>query len=160
MSEASVQYCILREYKPRRLIEIGSGTSTRFAAYAMSQNAQDGYEGFLQSIDPAPRTLDDNKTIKSRKDIKFEFEYLKRSVTEIPLTHFDKLAAGDVLFIDSSHIFDFKSDVRYELSDILLRLKRGVIVHIHDIWQPCGDGRNQNWNEQELVMMILAYVFL
>jgi hypothetical protein len=47
-SEASIQYCILRELKPRRVIEIGSGTSTRFAAYAMTQNAQEGYPGFLQ----------------------------------------------------------------------------------------------------------------
>jgi hypothetical protein len=47
-SEASIQYCILRELKPRRVIEIGSGTSTRFAAYAMTQNAQEGHPGFLQ----------------------------------------------------------------------------------------------------------------
>ncbi len=76
---------------------------------------------------------------------------------QVSLNHFDQLQDGDVLFIDSSHLYTLKSDVRFEFADVLLRLKKGVIVHVHDMWQPCGDGRHDDWNEQELVMLILAY---
>jgi hypothetical protein len=48
VGEAAIQYCILREYKPKRVIEIGTGTYTRFAAHAMTQNAQEGHPGVLQ----------------------------------------------------------------------------------------------------------------
>ena len=84
-SEAAIQFCILREFKPRRLIEVGSGTSTRFAAHAMLRNAREGFKGSLVAIDPAPRTLDDNKGVKSRPDLGFTFSSLKKSVTDVPL---------------------------------------------------------------------------
>ncbi len=65
------------------MIEVGSGTSTRFAALAMTRNAQDGYRGSLVSIDPAPRTNDGLKAIVSRPDLGFQFSWLKKSVTQV-----------------------------------------------------------------------------
>jgi hypothetical protein len=156
-SEASVQYCMLRHYKPRRVIEIGSGTSTRFAALALIKNGMEGHVGFLQSIDPMPRTMDGNTAITSQPAVSFTFDFLQQSVTDVPMAHFDMLEAGDVLFIDSSHIHDHKSDVRFEFNDLLPRLKPGVLIHIHDMPQPCGDNRHEPWNEQEVVMAMLAY---
>jgi hypothetical protein len=130
VGEAAVQYCLIRELKPRLVIEIGSGTSTRFAAHAMKLNAKHGFPGHLESIDPEPRTGDDNKAVKSDPTSGFSFSFLKKSVTSVSLSHFDALNSGDILFIDSSHFFSFDSDVRFEFTDILLRLKKGVIIHV------------------------------
>jgi hypothetical protein len=130
VGEAAVQYCLIRELKPRLVIEIGSGTSTRFAAHAMKLNAKLGFPGHLESIDPEPRTGDDNKAVKSDPISGFSFSFLKKSVTSVSLSHFDALNSGDILFIDSSHFFSFDSDVRFEFTDVLLRLKKGVIIHV------------------------------
>ena len=73
------------------------------------------------------------------------------------------LEAGDVLFIDSSHMLRIGSDVQFEYLEILPRLKPGVIVHIHDIFLPAEYPRNWVhdkhifWNEQYLLQAFLAF---
>ena len=73
-------------------------------------------------------------------------------VQDVSPEHFQSLEANDVLFIDSSHVMKVGSDVVYLLSDVLPSLKRGVVVHFHDIFWPFEypeswllDGRA--WNE-------------
>jgi len=75
----------------------------------------------------------------------------------------DALEAGDILFIDSSHMIRPQGDVLTEVLSWLGRLKPGVAVHIHDVFTPrdypeamIRDHRFF-WNEQYLVEAFLAF---
>lgn len=121
--DAVALYGMLCEFRPRRLIEVGSGHSTRFARRAIRDHSIGTH---ITSIDPVPRA---------------EIDQLCDVVVRSPLENadlaiFDQLAAGDVLFIDNSHRSFPNSDVTVAFLDILPRLRPGVIVQIHDIFWP------------------------
>jgi hypothetical protein len=90
-------------------------------------------------------------------------DLVREKVEDVPLEFFDDLSAGDVLFIDSSHVSKAGSDVNYLFFEVLPRLAPGVVVHIHDIFLPdeypkvwvIDQGRN--WNEQYLVRAFLQF---
>ena len=54
-------------------------------------------------------------------------------VQDVDLRIFAGLEAGDILFIDLSHVLKTGSDVCFELFEILPLLRPGVIIHFHDI---------------------------
>jgi hypothetical protein len=54
----------------------------------------------------------------------------------LPLDLFMRLEAGDVLFIDTSHVLKVQSDVARELVQIIPSLAPGVWVHFHDVFSP------------------------
>jgi hypothetical protein len=56
----------------------------------------------------------------------------KRSVGSC--SYSSRLDPGDVLFIDSFHGVKIGGDVNYLFLEVVLRLKPGVIVHIHDVF--------------------------
>jgi len=76
---------------------------------------------------------------------------------------FKKLKENDILFIDSSHILKIESDVKYEYLEILPRLNKGTLVHIHDIFLPAEYPKKwimknyRFWNEQYLLQAFLAF---
>jgi hypothetical protein len=88
---------------------------------------------------------------------------IPQMVQEVPLALFEELAENDILFIDSSHVVRTGSDVLYEYLEILPRLKKGVLVHIHDIFLPGEYPRpwvrdlNRYWTEQYLLQAFLAF---
>jgi len=77
------------------------------------------------------------------------------------VTIYDELEAGDILFIDSTHVLRTGSDVVFELFEILPRLAKGVIVHFHDMFWPFEYPRswaveeNRSWNELYAVRAFL-----
>jgi hypothetical protein len=81
----------------------------------------------------------------------------------VSLDLFRTLHAGDVLFIDSSHVAKIGGDVTYLYLEVLPRLKPGVVVHIHDIFFPKEYPRAWNmeefrfWNEQYLLQAFLTF---
>jgi predicted O-methyltransferase YrrM len=121
--DAVVYYSVIRHLKPRRVIEIGGGYSTRIAGKALAANQS----GRLTCIEPFPERLN---------GASLGVELITKRVEEIDLSFFSSLKENDVLFIDSSHTVKFGSDVCYELLEILPSLKRGVWVHVHDIFFP------------------------
>src|SRR6185503_17405195 len=122
--DAAVYYALIRHLRPRRVIEIGSGYSTRFADNALTQNVGGGT---LTCIEPNPERLNG---LTSRVDL------IQKRVEEIGVDFFSQLEANDILFIDSSHTVKFGSDVCYEFLDVLPVLRPGVWVHVHDIFFP------------------------
>ena len=122
--DAAVYYSLIRHLKPKRVIEIGSGYSTRFAARALARNAGNGT---LTCIEPNPERLNGNRS---------NIELIQKPVEEIDVDFFSQLQANDILFIDSSHTVKFGSDVCYEFLDVLPVLQPGVWVHVHDIFFP------------------------
>ena len=84
-------------------------------------------------------------------------------IQDVPLSEFCSLEENDILFIDSSHVLKVGSDVQHEYLEILPRLKKGVIVHCHDIFLPEEYPKNwvlNNyvfWNEQYLLQAFLSF---
>ena len=122
--DAAVYYALIRHLRPRRVIEIGSGYSTRFADKALTKNA-DG--ATLTCIEPNPDRLN---------GLAHRVELIQKRVEEMDVDLFSQLEANDILFIDSSHTVKFGSDVCYEFLEVLPVLQPGVWVHVHDIFLP------------------------
>ncbi|HSB28813.1 MAG TPA: class I SAM-dependent methyltransferase [Pyrinomonadaceae bacterium] len=152
--DAAVYYSLIRHLTPNRVIEIGSGYSTRIAHEALNRNSEEGRPGTLTCVEPNPDRLTGQE---------LQLELIETRVEEIPLAFFSCLDAGDILFIDSSHTVKFGSDVCYELLEILPSLKSGVWVHVHDIFFPHDYPaewlleRRLALNEQYLLEAFLAY---
>lgn len=145
--DAAAAYALVRQRKPGQVIEVGSGHSTRFVARAI---ADGGLSTTLTAIDPAPRATLEGLSVTWRREL----------VQATPLSLFQGLAAGDVLFIDSSHLLMPGSDVDHLLNRVLPVLPPGVLVHVHDIFLPDGYPEAWAWrgyNEQlALPALILA----
>lgn len=121
--DAAAAYALVRTRRPALIVEIGSGHSTRFLARAI---ADGGLATILTAIDPAPRATLDGLPVTWRREL----------VQATPLAVFENLAAGDLLFIDSSHLLMPGSDVDHLFNRVLPALPRGVLVHVHDVFLP------------------------
>lgn len=127
--DAGAYYAIIRHCRPKRIIEIGCGYSTRIAHLAIKQNESIfGINCEVICIEPYPESR--------LLDAKLPFELIQKKVEDTDLSLYDKLESGDILFIDSSHVVRTQGDVVFEFLEILPRLKRGVWVHVHDIFLP------------------------
>jgi len=156
--DAEILYCIIRHFKPRRIYEIGSGFTTYLSAQAVLKNAeeQSGHRCELVAIEPYP-----NETLKG--GFPGLSRLIVREVQDVPLSEFKKLEENDILFIDSSHVLKIGNDVQYEYLEILPRLNKGVLVHIHDIFLPAEYPKKwvkelrRFWSEQYLLQAFLAF---
>ncbi len=136
--DAAMAYVMVREHDPARIVEIGSGHSTRFFARAIA----DGALGTkITAIDPAPRA-----------DLAgLGIDLMRCTVQQVASDVFSHLQAGDILSIDSSHILMPGSDVDVLLNRVMPMLPAGVLVHIHDMFLPDDyplDWAWRGYNEQ------------
>ena len=118
-------YGLISKHKPAKYIEIGSGNSTKVARKAITDSK---LSTEITSIDPFPRANIDHL---ANKVIRQPFENLDNIQFII-----DELNENDILFIDNSHRSFSNSDVTICFLELLPYLKKGVIVHIHDIYLP------------------------
>jgi hypothetical protein len=157
--DARTLFYMLREHKPARYLEVGSGLSTYYASLAGARNAAEGSPLALTCVEPYP--FDALKGLEG-------IELLQAFVQDVPLERFTALEDGDVLFIDSTHVLKLDSDVAYLFLEVLPRLKKGVFVHIHDIPLPWnvpfptdtwlfGERWPMYWNEPMAVQLFLAF---
>ncbi len=130
LADAFTLVGILRLLRPRRVIEIGSGFSS--AAMLDAIPAGDAISPQFTFIEPFPARL----RALLRPEDAGRFELLERRVQDIPLSTFTALEPNDLLFIDSSHTVKTGGDVVYLLTEVIPRLARGVVIHIHDIFYP------------------------
>ncbi len=131
-------YVFVRETAPRRIVEVGSGHSTRFMARAVRDG---GLDTEIISIDPAPRADLEGTGVT----------LLRGVVQDAGMEPFATLADGDILFIDSSHILMPGTDVDMLFNHVLPTLPKGVMIHIHDIFLPDDYPPEWEWrgyNEQ------------
>lgn len=154
-ADAAALYLLLREMKPRRLVEVGSGFSTLVAQAALRRNARDGAlatEHVCLEPYPNERTAGVSDAVR----------FLKTPAEDAPEDVFLALRAGDVLFVDSSHVLWPFGDVPRLVLDILPRLRSGVWVHFHDIFLPWDYPRawaireRRIWTEQYLIEAFLS----
>lgn len=118
-----VLYSMLAQKNPRKYIEVGSGNSTKVATKAK----QDNYlQTQIISIDPFPRAEIDN----------LADHVIRKPFENIDTNFLFELEENDILFIDNSHRILPNSDSMVFFLEILPKLKKGVIVHIHDVYLP------------------------
>jgi len=136
--DAAAAYVLVRDRRPRLIVEVGSGHSTRFLARAIRDA---GLATELTAIDPAPRASLDG----------LGASMIRKTVQEAGVAPFAALAPGDMLFIDSSHILLPGTDVDFLFNRVLPTLPAGVLVHIHDVFLPDDYPPGWDWrgyNEQ------------
>lgn len=145
--DAEILYGLVRHFAPQRIVEVGSGESTKFAARALRANGR----GELLCIEPYEHP-------------EFEgvgFDVDRRKVEDVEPERFSQLAAGDILFVDSSHVARAGGDVVHLFTAVLPALASGVIVHVHDIFTPRDYPpewlrRRWFWDEQYVLEAMLA----
>ena len=155
--DAEVAYSLVRHYKPRRVVEVGGGYSSRVLLAALDRNLKlDGIRGELVTIDPSSErypkhALNDNVSL------------ISEPVQNVDLDVFRSLRSGDFLFLDSSHVVGIGSDVVREYLEIVPRLAPGVLIHAHDIFIPGDYPRDAVlhnlafWSEQYLLQALLTF---
>ncbi|MFP4382294.1 MAG: class I SAM-dependent methyltransferase [Candidatus Sumerlaeia bacterium] len=134
-------YGMTRHFRPKHIIEVGSGNSTLFFRKAIRDAELDTH---ITSVDPEPRA--DIDALCDR--------VIRRPMQSLTLDFFDQLDAGDFLFIDASHYVLANSDPVIAVLDILPMLKPGVIVSFHDIFWPTDYPANMqayHFSEQYLL---------
>ncbi len=145
--DAAAAYAMVRTLEPKRIVEVGSGHSTRFLARAASDGRLDTR---IIAIDPAPRASLEGLKVR----------WLKQPVQSMDLALFDSLQGHDILFIDSSHQMKPGSDVEFLLQKALPRLAKSVRVHFHDIFLPDPYPVIWAWrryDEQEAVAALIGH---
>jgi predicted O-methyltransferase YrrM len=143
--DAAAAYAMVRRMRPARIVEVGSGHSTRFLARAIADAALDTE---LVCIDPEPRAPLRGLAVRWIEDV----------VQRAPERLFARLQAGDVLFVDSSHVLMPGTDVDWLLNRILPGLAAGVLVHFHDVFLPDPYPAAWAWrgyNEQQALAPLL-----
>lgn len=154
-ADAGTLYNMIRRFKPKRMIEIGSGNSTLIARLAIDRNTSEdpAYTCRHTCIEPYLQPWLEQ----------IDAEVIRERVELCDIAMFDQLESGDILFVDSSHVIRPQGDVVFEILEVFGRLKPGVLVHIHDIFTPrdyieewvLKDQRL--WDEQYLLEAFLAF---
>jgi Methyltransferase domain len=123
-----VLYAIVRALRPRRIVELGSGHTSLVLAQACVRNSEHGSPVHYSAFDPFPSVaappppgLDELVPIRAQ---------------EVPGMVFERLGAGDLLVVDTTHTVKIDGDVNHIVLDVLPRLEPGVFVHFHDIFLP------------------------
>lgn len=143
--DLAAAYAVIRRYRPDRIVEIGSGHSTRAMVRAIADGNLDCE---LICIDPAPRAVIEALPVTHHRTL----------LSEAPREIFSDLGEGQVLFIDSSHVAVPGSDVDILFNTILPALGAGCLIHVHDIFLPWAYPEKWTWrgyNEQLLLAALL-----
>lgn len=155
VGDAEAYYSFIRYFKPRRIIEIGSGNSTLMGQLAVAANERDdpAYRCDRICVEPYEAPWLERTGVK----------VLRQRVETVPLEIFDDLEANDILFIDSSHVIRPWGDVLREFQQIVPRLKPGVLIQVDDIFtprdypEPWLRWERRLWNEQYLLEAFLTF---
>lgn len=150
-TDALVQYGLLREFQPKRLVEVGCGWSSLLMKRALARNQTPCQVNQIEPY-PNPALFELFPT---------DWQLHRVPLQRAPFEIFESLQAGDIFFYDGSHCSKVASDVNWFFFEVLPRLSPGVLIHIHDIFLPNDYPdlwifeRGQTWNEQYLLQAFL-----
>lgn len=150
--DAEALFYFVRGLKPKKIVEIGAGSSSLIINAALKLNAVDGGHGEHIIIEPY-----ENPWLE-----KLGSKVIRERVELADFSVFQGLVAGDIVFIDSSHVIRAQNDCVFEYTELLPSLPSGVVIHIHDIFTPFDypeDWLNKYfylWTEQYVVEALLV----
>jgi hypothetical protein len=150
--DAEILTGMILHFKPKRIIEVGSGFST-----ALMLDISEHYHAMdIACIEPFPHRL---RSLTRPTD---KFELMQAPAQQVSSDYFASLERNDILFIDSTHVAKAGSDVLHLFFRVIPRLKPGVIIHVHDVfwkfdypaeWHAEGFA----WNEAYFVRALLMH---
>jgi hypothetical protein len=151
--EGQFLYAFVRACRPRRIVEVGSGVSTAIMSGAGQRNAAEGSE--------APSIVCIDPFASSRVESLPGVEVIRAMCQLVDRAAFDRLRAGDLLFIDSTHAVKTGSELVSLYLEVLPSLPPDVFVHIHDIVLPFAFAPDVletlwDWQETTLVTALLT----
>lgn len=153
--DATIFYGIIRRYRPRRIVEVGCGMSTLVALDATRRNAREDRSYSCEHVCIEPYEQPWLETLP--------VSLSRNKLEEVDPSLAEGLEAGDILFIDSSHIIRPQGDVLTAVFEWVGRVKPGVLIHVHDILSPRDYPEEWlfscrfMWNEQYLLEAFLAF---
>jgi hypothetical protein len=155
-SDAIFLYCMIRHTMPSRIVEVGSG----YSSCVMLDTNDLYFNGRIATIfiDPYPELL----LSQIRESDRDRMRIIGSRIQDVDLAEFESLEAGDILFIDSTHVSKVYSDVNRLFFEVLPRINNGVFIHFHDIFYPFEYPREwiyegRAWNEAYLLRAFLQY---
>lgn len=143
--DAAVLFAIMKEHSPQRVIEIGSGISTRYMRYFQNKLT---LNTSIICIDPMPRVEIGNVADK----------VIIQPLENVISDDIFNLKSGDIIFLDGSHYVFQGNDTLTFFFKLLPSLPKGVIIHIHDIYLPYDyveSAERQLWSEQYLLAALM-----
>lgn len=153
--DALIYWSMLNRFKPKRILEVGSGFSS---ALALDTVDALGLPTVCTFVDPFPEVAR-----AATAPMSPPHAILPIKIQNIDFAILDELGEDDILFIDSSHVVKTGSDVHFEITELLPRIRPGVIVHFHDVFYPFEYRRqwaiedNHSWNELYFLQAFLMY---
>jgi predicted O-methyltransferase YrrM len=155
-TDAILLYSYIRHFKPKKIIEVGSGFSSAVILDTCERFSDQPAE--LTFIEPYPERLYSLISEKDKKNTRI----IEKTIQSVDLKIFEQLEQNDILFIDSTHVSKTGSDVNFILFEILPVLKKGVQIHFHDVFYPFEYPKEwvlegKNWNEDYLLRSFLMY---
>jgi hypothetical protein len=155
-SDGLFYHCMIRQFEPRRIVEIGSGHTT-----CVALDTSDRFFGGrieVTCVEPYPQLL---QQLLFPGDLE-RVRLLPQRLQDVPLEVFSSLEANDILFVDSTHVSKIGSDVNRILFDIVPRVRPGVLIHFHDIFYPFEYPREwieegRAWNEAYVLRAFLQF---
>jgi predicted O-methyltransferase YrrM len=157
-SDAIFLHLVIRHFKPKSIIEVGSG----FSSSVMMDTNELFFNNSINITFIEPYTERLLSLFKSQDNHRYKI--LNSDLQDVDLETFDNLNENDILFIDSTHVSKTNSDVNRILFKILPRLKRGVLIHFHDVFYPFEylkewvmKWKGFGWNEDYILRAFLMY---
>ena len=146
--DGAAAYSLARILKPSKIVEVGTGFSTRFLAQALKD---ENTPSLLYSVNP--KELHGEAKLCSR--------FFNCTLDKVPLALLCDLKKNDILFIDASHLFMPGTDLETIFLQVLPVLPKGVYIHFHDIFLPDAYPQNEDWdwwsfNEQACLAILLG----
>lgn len=151
--DAEIWFHMIRHLKPARILEIGSGFSTRMARMAIDTLTREDSSYRCEHVCIEPYEMPWLEELG--------ITIVRSKLEDSDPTLFVTLKANDILFIDSSHIIRPGGEVLLEYLQLLPVLAPGVVIHIHDIFTPREYPKKwltqpRFWNEQYLLEALLT----
>lgn len=153
--DAEMLYNMIRHFRPRRIVEVGSGQSTLLALEAIAANRRqdDRYSCRITCVEPYEQPWLEGLGV----------EVIRKPIEECPDDLVRTLGENDIFFIDSSHVIRPQGDVLHLYQRLLPQVAPGVLIQVHDVFTPRDypakwviDDRRL-WNEQYVMEAFLAF---
>lgn len=155
-ADAITLYTMIRHLEPRCIVEVGSG----FSSCVTVDTNRLFFDNTIQCtfIEPYPDILNALLPESDRERVTL----IQQKVQKVDLNVFRQLHAGDILFVDSTHVSKIGSDVNRLLFDVLPILDDGVFIHFHDIFYPFEYPKSwiyegRAWNEAYVLRAFLQF---
>jgi predicted O-methyltransferase YrrM len=155
-ADAIFLHCMLRDLRPRRIVEVGAGFSTAAMLDTLERFLDADVQ--LTCVEPHPERLES----LTRLGDETRLDLIRKTTQEVPREPFSELGRDDLLFVDSTHVSKLRSDVNRLVLDVLPSLAAGVVVHFHDVfwpfeYPPAWVEENRAWNEMYLLRAFLCF---